>query len=440
MYLYWLVFFIIAYCSIKNWKRTTIVWLPLQLLFNECVCLKYSSPAVTLVLATDFLLLTIYFFNKKDKNINNETFIFKTAFKAYLFSYGTSILFSIVPISEVFTNTVKYFVQGFLILFLFHKALNDIHDIKLFIKSSFIVLLLFVSLGIYEVIMNDNPILDYVFTNAPLESIIGKMYYVPPFLNYTGELPTRYGMVRAYSFFNIHIAFGCASVLLFYLFSYIYNQKDTLLNKKIIAIGCILLLIGTFLCNSKTPLVGLPFFILATINIKRILSVKTLMAISILLIIILIYFPEYINNFIALFDSSIAEEGGGSNTDMRIRQFEVGLNLFNQNPLFGNGVGSIEMFMQKVSNADLLGSESSWLKILPERGLLGVMAYLILYQQMYKKLTRVMSKKEVLGFLIGLLLMETATGFMNFALYGSIVICLYRYKKIYLSAQKQVLQ
>ena len=59
---------------------------------------------------------------------------------------------------------------------------------------------------------------------------------------------------------------------------------------------------------------------------------------------------------------------------------------------------------------------------------------------MYKKLTRVMSKKEVLGFLIGLLLMETATGFMNFALYGSIVICLYRYKKIYLSAQKQVLQ
>ena len=126
----------------------------------------------------------------------------------------------------------------------------------------------------------------------------------------------------------------------------------------------------------------------------------------------------------------MAEQGGGSNTSMRIQQFEVGLNLFCMNPLWGNGVGAIGVFMKNASNADLLGAESSWLKILPERGLIGAIVYLILYQQIYIKLKTVLKKKEIIGFLVGLMIMETATGFMDFALYGSIIICLYRFQQL----------
>lgn len=340
------------------------------------------------------------------------------------------MLFSIVPFTEVFTNTIKYFIQSFIIVLLFQKALNDIEDIRLFLKSGLIVIILMISLGMYEIIIKDNPVLNYVYLNAPEEAIQGKMYYTPPFISYSGELNMRFGLVRAYSFFGIHIAFGCASILLFYLYFYFYNQKKLIIDKKQLLLGSILVLTGAFICNSKTPLVGMPFFILAIVKSKTLTNFKLIISIFLILLVIIVYFPDYFNNFIALFDSKMAEEGGGSSTEMRVRQFEIGLRLFNNSPIFGNGVGAIAVFMKSGSNADLLGAESSWLKILPERGIIGVIAYLILYFQMYNKLKGVLKKKEILGFLIGLMVMETATGFMNFALYGSIIICLYRYKQL----------
>lgn len=430
MILYWIIFLIISFFAIKDWKRTCIIWMPLHLLFNESVCLKYTSPAISFVFAVDFLLFFLFYVKKRKYQLNNYTYFFKTAFIAYLISYGISMLFSIVPFTEVFANTIKYFIQNFIIVYLFQRALYNKEDIKLFLKTGLIVVALIISLGLYETIFKDNPVLDYVYLNAPKELILGKMYYVPPFVSYTEAVSMRFGLVRAYSFFGIHIAFGCASILLFYLYFYFYNQKNNPLNKKWLLLGCILLITGVFMCNSKTPLLAIPFFVLATIKPKSLFNPKLITSFIILIILISIYAPEYFNNFKAIFDSKLAEQGGGSNTSMRIQQFEVGLNLFCMNPLWGNGVGAIGVFMKNASNADLLGAESSWLKILPERGLIGAIVYLILYQQIYIKLKTVLKKKEIIGFLVGLMIMETATGFMDFALYGSIIICLYRFQQL----------
>lgn len=180
--------------------------------------------------------------------------------------------------------------------------------------------------------------------------------------------------------------------------------------------------------NSKTPMAGLLFFIFAFFTLKQVVNFKTIVILFIIITIILVYAPNYLNNIIALFDSDVAEEAGGSNVAMRTRQFEVALNMFYNNPLFGNGVGSISTMMKIGNNADLLGSESSWLKILPERGIMGVIAYITLYVQMYKRWKVVMHNREILFFLFGLLTMETATGFMDFTLYGSILVLIYRYK------------
>lgn len=407
--------------------------MPLQLLFNECVCLKYASPAVSLVLGVDILLLAEYFFRERHKKVLYKgTYFFKTAFIAYLVSYGLSMIFSIVPFTEVMLNTIKYFIQTFLIVFLFQKALNDGKDVKLFLKATFVVAVLVVALGLYEVINKDNPVLDFVFVNAPLEAIKGKMYYTPPFISYTGELNERFGAVRAYSFFGIHIAFGCTCVLLFFLYMYLWKKNILVLSNKIMMAGMLLFITGVMLSNSKTPLVGLLFFVFGMLTLRDILNFKVIAGISIVVIVIVIFSPNYLNNFIALFDSGMAEKGGGSSTAMRATQFDVGLRLFSMNPIFGNGVGSIAVLMKNPANADLLGSESSWLKILPERGIVGVIAYLILYCKMFKQLVNIADKKKVFFFLGGLLAMETATGFMDFALYGSIVICIYRIHQLLL--------
>lgn len=427
MILYWFLFIVILIFSLRDWKKTVIVWMPLQLLFNECVCLKYTPPAVSFVLAVDALLFLEYLVLAPKKNLYNGQFFFKTVFVAYLISYGVSMVFSIVPFSEVLTGTIKYFIQNFIIVYLFQKALNDEKDIKTFFNVSFVVVVVIIILGLYESVIKDNPVLDYVYANAPAELIKGKMYYVPPYESVLGELQMRYGMVRVYSFFDIHIAFGCACVLLLYMYLYFYKRNCAYLNNKKILYGAILLFIGVLLSNSKTPMVGLLFFLFAFFSFSQIFNAKTILVACVLVVVIFIYAPNYLNNITALFDSSVAEEGGGSNVAMRTRQFEVAFSLFAQNPLFGNGVGAIGVFMQNVSNSDLLGAESSWLKILPERGLLGVVVYLVLYWQIYFRLNKLAGKRETLLLLCGLMAMETATGFMDFALYGSVIICIYRY-------------
>ena len=133
------------------------------------------------------------------------------------------------------------------------------------------------------------------------------------------------------------------------------------------------------------------------------------------------------NNFYGLFDDNLAQEGGGSSVALRTVQFQIGFQMFEQNPLFGNGVGSITQMMSTSSKfEDLLGAESSWLKILPERGIIGAIVYIILYYSIYKKLKAVIPNKTIILFLGGLMAMETATGFMDFPLFGAIIITIYR--------------
>lgn len=112
MVLYWIIFIIILFFSLKDWKKTVIMWFPVQMLFNECICLKYTSPAVSLVLAVDMLLLAEYLIKRPSRNLNNSPYLFKVAFIAYLVSYGISMIFSILPFTEAATGTIKYASSG----------------------------------------------------------------------------------------------------------------------------------------------------------------------------------------------------------------------------------------------------------------------------------------------------------------------------------------
>lgn len=427
MLLYWFIFFCFLFYAKHDWKKAVIIWIPLRLLFNPCVCLKYTSPAVSLELAIATMFVFLYYIKERNKKVyNNKKFFFKTAFIAYFISYILSLMFSIVPFVTVISNTVKYFLEGFIILYLFHKALVNKEDIKLLIKTFNIVIILITILGLYESIIGDNPWLNYVFLNAPLDSVKGKMYYVPPFMTSIGELATRYGMVRTYSFFNIHIAYGCACVLMLYFYLYIFKiQKEYIVKYHFFYL--LMLLGGILMCNSKTPMLGLFFFIISIYNFRDIFTFKVLFVLILVLSIILLYFPSYVNNFYGLFDDNLAQEGGGSSVALRTVQFQIGFQMFEQNPLFGNGVGSITQMMSTSSKfEDLLGAESSWLKILPERGIIGAIVYIILYYSIYKKLKAVIPNKTIILFLGGLMAMETATGFMDFPLFGAIIITIYR--------------
>ena len=168
-------------------------------------------------------------------------------------------------------------------------------------------------------------------------------------------------MRRAFSFFGIHIDYGCACVMWYFLILYVLKRYK-LYRNTYFYIFIPLCLSGVILCNSKTPMIGLLLFTLPFFNIKSLLNFKLISVVLLICTSILFYIPEYINNLFALFDTKLAEESGGSNANMRLRQYEVGLKLFMQNPIVGNGIGSGDIYMNSYSNSDLLGSESSWLK------------------------------------------------------------------------------
>lgn len=434
-------------CAWTNWKRTVIAWLSVCLLFNPVVCLRFQPPNLQLGFAVNSMLLCFYYIKeRKSKDLYNGRFMFKSSFIAFFFSYLISSLFTMANTINVFTHTFQYFVNTFILLFLFHKVLTKVEDLNFFFKINVIVVVAIFLLGTYEFFLRDNPWLDYVYMSCNDSDLIyEKSSYKPPFIASSGELRSRFGMVRAYSFFEHPIRYGCACAMYITLYLWLYNRyaQKKLADCFRYILMVLLLFVGVIYCNSKTPFVGLPFFVLSVMPFKDLFSKKIFPFIISFLILgsLALTFSENIfDNFLALIDKSKMDEGGESTPELRYQQYAIGLSLWLEHPLWGNGPGSVEAMISQgnVLREDIGGSESSWLQILPERGVIGVIAYLILYYEMFKVLNIKMGKWFASFFLLGLMGLETATGVMEMNLYGTIILVLTRYKELYLQKRVQV--
>lgn len=415
----------IAICGcLYDYKKTVIIWFPAQMLFNAQIAVRYSSPAMSLVIAVNLFLLFYYFLKKKKlyRELNREHFILFLPMVLTMLSYLFSMLFGIIQVTSGFTTMLKYFISGFGIVFLAQKALNTQEDLKLFVKASVVVCLAITLLGLSESILKDNLWLDFVYLNSPQdESTIGRMFYVPPFLG--GGLEERFGMVRARSFFGIHIEFGIACLSYFWILLLIQRKKwNYLENKQLLVLVSFLLVAGVFMANAKTGYIGLVVLLLGLYPISKFFNIKIIFPIILGVVVILSFFPQYLNNFYSLFDSNLADEGGGSTVAGRQVQFQAAMHMLEMNPIFGNGPGAIGVLKNVGNNANILGAESSWMQILPERGFFGAIVYIFMYIYMYVKFIKYIPFKPLLFFLVGLFVMETATGLLNMAIWGVVLI------------------
>ena len=440
--LYWLIFAIILGFAWIDCKRTIIVWMPLQLLFNDMVALKYTSPILTLSIAINFILPLIflykYILKNKRTELTNEPFFFNKVFVLYLISYILSIIFSIAPFATIINATLKFFIKNFLMVYLFQLCLKTQKELYLFLKTIIIISILISGLGLIESIIHNNPIQNFIYYSAPnagSEIYRDRVYYIPPTIR--GTMAMRYGMVRAYSFFGIPITFGIACILLgFFLFLFIRTNKY--IFKPYIMWGTLVLLIcGVFTANSKTGLIGLFIILFCFFSPKQIFNLKITLPILTIIFIIMIYFPGYINNYLSLFNPDIATEGGGSSIKGRQIQFETALRLFYLNPIFGNGCGSIPILKVTQNANDILGAESSWMQILPERGIFGAIVYIYWYIYVFKKLLINVPKKITLYLLLSIFVMETATGMLDMALYSTIIIATRKFFQIHKKRKKK---
>lgn len=145
-----------------------------------------------------------------------------------------------------------------------------------------------------------------------------------------------------------------------------------------------LLLIGVFLANSRATILALVFGLLQFDYIRK---PKTLLIAFFIFLIMVLPFSDYILNvYHSIFDFTGNYDVGGSSMDMRMRQLDISLFLFLQNPIFGGGLSMIYYLMTDISIPELAGAESQLFYLLIERGLLGILGYLWLIISMCKLL------------------------------------------------------
>lgn len=427
MLLAWIVFILIVLYSLYDTRKAIILWMPVRLLFNAQIALRYTTPAMSLDIGVMLWLLLLYMvkcYGKENTyHLNKEKGFITPIFLAFLLSFCVSFPFSINFSMPVITKTIKFFVMSFGYVFIFQKALNTAKDIRYFLMTTGIVILLIILLGIYQFITKDNPFLDYVYMNSPHDDTTeGRMYYSPPWV--VDEYRLRYGMIRCCSFFSFHVPFGTACVMLLFLVGFLMKNRILTFSKIYLNVAMILLCVGVVISNTKQAYVGLVVLFFCFFKIQDIFNWHILILL-VTLVIIGIYMPELYNNYISLFDQDLAEEGGGSTVAMRQEQYAVAFKMFGMNPIFGNGPFSLGTLKYlRVDFGDIRGAESVFLSILPERGLIGVIVYLFMYYVLYTRLKKSMPHYQLIFFLLTYFVMEVAGGSKDLTLFlGILIVC-----------------
>lgn len=434
-------FAVVVVCALKNFKRTIIVWVPLSLLFNSQVCVLYKGTPVALTVAANLTLVAIFFIVKRREVLEKsfqENFDLKLFMAFSFFSVVFSSLMSVIPIANSFNKIVKSLLMDYGMIYIFYRCLNSYEDIRLYVKTIIIVCLLITVNGLFESFLHLNFAGDFIYYNSPhYESLMGRSFYVP--YSISGVFSSRFGLTRCYSFFGLHIHFGIACSMIFFLLFNVYKNKwvifnDDSFNRKLNYIAVALAVIGVVLSNSKTPMLGTLILLFAYYNVKEIVNVKTL-SFGVVLVILVIYFiPDYLNNFLSLTDEELAEEGGGSTVALRQQQFQSIYKLFAQSPIWGNGINAAVYYSKHVIGfEDILGAESKWFKLLADQGIIGCISYILMFPVCYKFVKGIVPKRECFCLLLSVLLMETTTGAVNYLLWFPVFIVVKRYYQLQLS-------
>jgi hypothetical protein len=405
-----------------DFKKAILIWIPFKLLFNDQVAVRYESPGMSLVVAGDLALIAVYYLRGEKNDLWNAPFLFKKPMIAFAISYAISTIFTVAPYQTALIATIKYFASGFCMLFLLQKSLKRLDDVKLFVKCCAIVGFLIVLLAISENILRTNIWLDFLSYNSPFDISSGRMFYV------SGRQQMRYGLVQCFSFFSFHVPFGFACICLYWITYYFSKFAKYQWNSKWLVIVSWLLLVGAIMSLSKQAYLGLFLMILSLYPLSTVFNIKAVLPIVVIFVVVMIYFPEYTYNIISLSDEQLAEEGGGSTIALREKQYDIALQMFKESPLFGNGVASIE-YLKRFGYEEILGAESTWLRILPERGLLGAFTYLYLYTYLWQ-FKKFINHKILFFFLLSIFVVENAGGIKDISIWGTVLLIVYRYNEI----------
>jgi len=244
--------------------------------------------------------------------------------------------------------------------FLCWTCLQSEKHIMYFLKMSFIMCAIAVIYGLYEEVIQYNPInvLFQRYENvyfAHVETRIGA---------------NRYGFQQVTSIFSSRDFCGLYCTLYFLFIGYIQN-KYQIVEKRLATILMIGLLSIVVLTTARSVYMGFIIGCLLFVNPKTFKSKRFLVVLIVgifFLPTIVDYLAEVVNSFTST--SSI----GGSDSSLRKQQLLFSIDQMMKSPVFGNGVG-FTTAMTKLRSNIIYGAESIWFRVMMDYGLIGIVCY-----------------------------------------------------------------
>ena len=365
------VFLIVIFFCLIRWFYHTVIVLAIwwQVLQN-----LYFPPYSFTGICTAMIGLCLIFKLMK-REIVWKNFPLRKAFIFLFLCYGISVVNGVLNLGNIL-RVLGIFVIPISSFFAIQKIGKFWNFLFLNILIYAIIIL---SVGFVELYCGFNPIILW------LQSV-----GVGDYSSEQREDYIRFGMYRCQSLLvwcsTYGVTCGLTAVLLL-LLNFYKRVKYSL----VLIIFAILLLFGMFTSGTRSVYMAICICMLAYV-FQAAFKFKYLVAVLLLFIGAYFMYSDFFDQ--VLFSFIDTSSVGGSDTELRISQFNITMNEFLKNPLIGNGEGRCAALVDR--NIGLLGAESFIYWTLIDRGMMGVAGTLFL---LYSTLKYVMRYNVLLCFI-----------------------------------------
>lgn len=383
--------FLIMFYALSNYKRAFCIFVIFDAFLNTNIALISvpGVPQLSLELSMTLFFTVLYFIKiPKSRRASVRPFPLATPFILLAISWFLSSVFAIIGFSSAISQCIGESVVQLVLPWLIWAVVERDKEFRLLFLGISAVFLFATIYGLFESLTSSNPLMDYEVTlNGDPEKA----------LDFSSDDKTRGWRIK--SIFLMSIGAGM-NFMLYALFIILlrYGRDKNLKVGPLHIIIAVLCLICAFLTKSRSPFFFFFVALCSLINPKKkqfwIYAVAAGVAV---LAILPILGKSDFNVLSSLFNAEARNDAGGSSGEMRLEQLAAAFLLLRSSFVFGLGPKfASAAFVNQDLVHSLLGSESIWFKVMPQYGLVGVVAYVYLIYVSVFRIPKYYGSKEVL--------------------------------------------
>ena len=311
-------------------------------------------------------MLIVYLYKLKDSNKISFNFPLKKQVYLFILLIGISSILGQNTFKSFFSFVID-FLEIFLLFFVVWRGFQtNVEAYSMLKKLSYLFVLISIY-GIYTYYSDSNQYIDFVMQYGNNEEITTKLV-----------VNTDRGLTKQVNSIFYH-SVEFAAIISIFIPVIILIFSENLKFNSIKSLYLFAPLFAAILTGSRSLIVSTTIFILLIFySTKTKVKYRFIIIFTTISFILFSSFPTIIN-LTFNFNDSNSNSIQGSSVGMRVSQLDAALNVFDKNILYGHGYKYNAEIMGQYAFRDLNGFESLFFQVLINHGLLGIIAYLILF-------------------------------------------------------------